>query len=598
MPPPANSSGHGDQTWDLFDKLCESEPAGQAAFLSDLAKAEPNRAKRLGDLLAGDRVNKEDGPLFRTQTAKHFPSAGPVSLGELLPPVDEAYDTKQILYLRLRLATGIGVLVLVCFLGKNLFDGHYKTAPGWLLYSHVASASVVCLVFLWLAGRRPRGETQLRRIEGIVLAAAVLFIAVYQLYLFTLCRPFLVPADRLSVMEEDYVDVVNEAAIFRWSFIIVGYGIFIPNKPWRFWAVSVGLALLPVGLTASFGLQTDARERVLDLMLEMAIWLAGAVGISFAGTRMIARYGRQIEEARRVGAYNLERHLKSGGMGHVFQATHCQMLQPTAIKFLTYAVPERFHDEAVRMARLRHPHIVQIYNCGEHRGTPYLVMELLRGRTLQELVGLTGPLPAGRVVYLLLQVCSALTYLHHFGYVHHDVKPSNLFVCEEYGGKADWVKLLDFGLTRPPSGPEVIEPARAGAFWGTPGYVPPDLMPPSLGPADARTDVFGLGVTAYFLLQGKAPFDRGTLLPTLFAVRNYDPPPPKGQDAEPIADVAAVVLRCLEKDPKRRYSSMSELEKDLQACQCAHVWDSARARQWWEKHRLDPSIATESVSRG
>jgi serine/threonine protein kinase len=396
----------------------------------------------------------------------------------------------------------------------------------------------------------------------------------------------------MSPLEDDFVDAVSEAGILRWFSLIVGYGIFIPNKPWRFWTVCLGLAVLPIGLTCSFGLLTGTWSDLLGSMLSMGILLAAAVGITFVGTRMIAR---QVEEARRVGAYTLERHLKSGGMGHVFQATHCQMLQPCAIKFLLKVHSDRIHDEAAKMARLRHPHIVQIYNCGEHRETPYLVMELLRGRTLQELVDLTGPLPAGRVVYLLIQVCSALAYLHHFGYVHHDVKPSNLIVCEEYGGEVDWVKLLDFGLTRPPTGTVDNGSVIASSFWGTPGYVPPDLMPPSCGPADARADVFGLGVTAYFLLRGKAPFNRGAPLPTLFAVRQFHSPPPGCMDGEQIADLDAVVLRCLEKDPKKRYPSMSELEADLRACQCARTWDSARAHQWWQKHPLNPSTATESV---
>jgi serine/threonine-protein kinase len=556
-----------------------------------LASAEPERAKRLGDLLAGDRLNQEDIPLFRTRAASPASGPEPLPFEVLLPPVGELTEGTLVLSRRIRAATGIGFFLLLCLLVKNLLEDHYATAPRWLLSSHLVSVSVLGLTFFWLAIRPPRAEPQLRRLEWVVLAGFVLFLAAYHLYLFSLCRPLLLSVAPRSPVEDEFVDTVNEAATFRWFMVIAGYGIFIPNRPWRFWAVSVGLALLPLGLTATFGLDAAPRNYVLASLIEMALWLTGAVAISFAGTRMIARYRRQVEEARRVGAYTVERHLKSGGMGHVFRATHSQMLQPCAIKFLTSAVPERFHDEAARMARLCHPHIVQIHNCGEQGGTPYLVMELLRGRTLQELVDLAGPLPGERVIHLLLQVCSALTYLHGFGFVHHDIKPSNLFVCEEYGGEADWVKLLDFGLTRPPTAAKETVPARAGAFWGTPGYVPPDLMPPLFGPADARADIFSVGASAYFMLEGKSPFDRGTPLATLFAVRNDHPPPPRGRNNEPVADLAAVVLRCLEKDPTGRYASIPELAMALRSCRCAHGWDSALARQWWGQHPLVPESA-------
>jgi serine/threonine-protein kinase len=208
------------------------------------------------------------------------------------------------------------------------------------------------------------------------------------------------------------------------------------------------------------------------------------------------------------------------------------------------------------------------------------VMEYLDGPTLEELVRRSGPLPPGRVVYLLRQVCGALMEAHAAGLVHRDVKPGNVIVAA-LGGQRDVAKLLDFGLVQDLSAEAADRLTRTGTVLGTPAYMSPEQAAGESA-LDARSDLYSLGAVAFFALDGQPPFQGKTLGQLLAAHRSE--PPPALTDLRPDvpADLAAVVARCLAKDPHDRFPSAADLDRTLAQCGCAADWSAERAAEWWQ----------------
>jgi serine/threonine-protein kinase len=166
----------------------------------------------------------------------------------------------------------------------------------------------------------------------------------------------------------------------------------------------------------------------------------------------------------------------------------------------------RFQNEVQATARLTHPNTVEIYDYGiTDNGTFFYVMEFLPGLSVQELVERSGPLPAGRVIHLLRQVCSALAEAHRAGLIHRDIKPGNIFAAER-GGIHDFAKLLDFGLVKSTGGSaDNIQHTRDGVVVGSPLYAAPEAALGE-GTVDERVDQYSLGATAYFMLTGRPVF--------------------------------------------------------------------------------------------
>jgi serine/threonine-protein kinase len=231
-------------------------------------------------------------------------------------------------------------------------------------------------------------------------------------------------------------------------------------------------------------------------------------------------------------------------------------------------------------ATLTHPNTIQIYDYGHAEdGTFYYAMEYLPGLSLEDLVARHGPLPPERAVHLLRQVCGALQEAHRIGLIHRDVKPSNVIACER-GGVYDVAKVVDFGLVLPQglSGDEKL--TQQGSITGTPTYMSPEQAA-GRDDLDGRTDVYSLGAVAYFLLSGRPPFVHDTPMRTL-AAHICEPVTPFEQIGALVpADLAAVVYRCLDKEPARRFADADELEQALAGCACADRWDRRRAAAWW-----------------
>ncbi len=269
---------------------------------------------------------------------------------------------------------------------------------------------------------------------------------------------------------------------------------------------------------------------------------------------------------QRVGNYVIERPLARGGMGSVFVAKHPQLGREVAVKFLSQqvsAAPEhaqRFLSEARITANLKHPHIVDILDFGELDGRLYYVMELLRGRSLRDEMRERGRFPLERAARYLTQVCSALEAAHGAGVVHRDLKPGNIFIVE---GEPAQLKLLDFGVAKLMSTP--VTRTRHGQVLGTPTHMAPEQ---ALGDVDRTTpqsDLYSLGVIAYELLTGEPLFRHESEL-MLLVMHVRDAARPIRELAPEIHErVAALVERCLAKDPSERPASARALAEELAA---------------------------------
>lgn len=264
-------------------------------------------------------------------------------------------------------------------------------------------------------------------------------------------------------------------------------------------------------------------------------------------------------------------------MGQVFEAEHRVLGRKVAIKLLTPALArdpafvDRLRLEAQALASVGHPNVVVVHDHAmTPAGVPFLVMELLEGRTLHAHLRERGTLPLGETVRILDQVCAGLTAIHAAGLTHRDLKPANIFLCEDRGDTL--VKLLDFGivkLTRRPENARVaplLFPTEAGHALGTPRCMAPEQV---LGTGcDARTDVYAAGVLLFLLVAGRDPFhDHRTDLDVLTAHVTLPPPALSKVASQPVsAALDAMVARALAKDPAARFASIADFRAALHAC--------------------------------
>jgi len=271
-----------------------------------------------------------------------------------------------------------------------------------------------------------------------------------------------------------------------------------------------------------------------------------------------------------AGKYQIDDLVAVGGMGMVVRATHLSLGHQVAIKVLLpeeasdsqQAVP-RFLREARAAAGIHGDHVVRIYDVDTlESGLPYMVMELLSGLDLRRVVKTQGPLSVEQVVEFVLQAADAIGQAHDLGIVHRDLKPSNLFLTSRSDGKP-LVKVLDFGISkasRDPLQEGTLTTTRA--MMGSPMYMSPEQVRDAKS-VDGRSDIWSLGVIMHELLTGRPAF-RGDSLPAICASIAADPPAPlreKRPDVPP--ELEAIVIRCLEKDPARRFSTVAELRQAL-----------------------------------
>ncbi|WP_394827141.1 serine/threonine-protein kinase [Pendulispora albinea] len=271
------------------------------------------------------------------------------------------------------------------------------------------------------------------------------------------------------------------------------------------------------------------------------------------------------------GKYRVERVLGMGGMGIIAAATHVQLEQSVALKFVlphvneSESFRERFLREARATVRLKSEHVARVHDVGTTAdGVPFLVMELLEGIDLSKLVHERGPLPVADAVEYVLQACDAIIEAHRLGIVHRDLKPANLFVTRRPNGMP-LVKVLDFGISKfvGPSAIDTPSLTQSSTVLGSPLYMAPEQLR-SARAVDTRTDIWSIGVICYELLTGHVPFTGDTMTELCLKVVG-DPvvPPDHTRDDLP-PGLVAVVMRCLEKDPNRRFPNVAALAAALE----------------------------------
>ena len=215
-------------------------------------------------------------------------------------------------------------------------------------------------------------------------------------------------------------------------------------------------------------------------------------------------------------------------------------------------------------------------------------MELLEGYDLDRLVGQFGPLPAERVVHMLIQICQSLGEAHDVGLIHRDIKPANVYTCR-FGRTSDWIKVLDFGLVKRFGDDAGVDQklTSENVVGGTPGYIAPEQV---LGrPVDGRADLYALGCVAYWLLTGEQVFTGRTPMETMMRHVNDAPVPPSQRTELPIPEqLEKVVLACLAKDPLDRPQTADELAVLLSSISLEQPWTPERSLAWWDAHRPQP----------
>ena len=381
------------------------------------------------------------------------------------------------------------------------------------------------------------------------------------------------------------VAIAVYAGLLACANTVVARAIAVPSTARRtLWVSLVAmLPLVPATAVASGG--------ALGAMINVANWCGVSIAIATVGSQVIFGLRTEAARVRRLGQYTLDERIGAGGMGVVYKASHAMLRRPTAIKLLP---PERagaanlarFEREVQMTAQLSHPNTVAIYDYGRTpEGVFYYAMEYLDGINLEDLVRRDGPLPAGRVVAILDQVCGALTEAHGRGLVHRDIKPANIILTER-GGEPDVAKVVDFGLVKPLSQDAAELTVTAGnVLTGTPLYMSPELMSaPEAG--DARSDLYALGAVGYFLLTGHAVFEGVSVVEIIGHHLHTEPVPPSHRASNPIpGDLESLILRCLRKKAEERPQDARTLREELRRATAAPRWTADDAAAWWRSFR-------------
>ncbi|HEV3006131.1 MAG TPA: serine/threonine-protein kinase, partial [Pirellulales bacterium] len=264
---------------------------------------------------------------------------------------------------------------------------------------------------------------------------------------------------------------------------------------------------------------------------------------------------------KRFGDYELLEEIARGGMGVVYKARQIRLDRVVALKLIlsgkhaSAGEIERFYLEAKAAANLRHERIVAIHEVGECEGQHYFSMDYIAGLSLAQMAR-AGPIAAEKAARYLSLVADAIEYAHRQGTLHRDLKPSNVLIDE-----ADQPRVTDFGLAKRVD--EISSLTVTGEAMGTPGYMPPEQVTAGRAPLGPAADVYSLGATLYELLTGRPPFQAPTTFDTLLAVCENDPVPPRLLNAQVPRDLETICLKCLQKDPRRRYASAGALADDL-----------------------------------
>ena len=322
--------------------------------------------------------------------------------------------------------------------------------------------------------------------------------------------------------------------------------------------------------------------------------------LSMLPATIIRRLGREVQEARDMGAYRMGKLIGKGGMGEVYRASHRLLARPAAVKVIgvsdmseldvesrTRAL-ERFRREAAVAAALTSPHTINLFDFGvTEQGTYYYVMELLQGMDLQAMVDRHGPIPPARALHFLRQATISLAEAHQFGIVHRDIKPSNIY-ASRLGLEVDFVKVLDFGVVKVESkkmDEASLKLSREDVPIGTPAYMAPEGVDggAALTPA---SDIYSLGCVAFFILTGDMVFRATSVLQMAIKHMEEAPRAPSAVQATNAIppELDELVLRCLSKRPEDRPADALALLALITPIARSLPWNPDEASEWWDAH--------------
>ncbi|MFI5461465.1 MAG: protein kinase [Isosphaerales bacterium] len=293
------------------------------------------------------------------------------------------------------------------------------------------------------------------------------------------------------------------------------------------------------------------------------------------------------------------REIARGGMGVVFRARQVSLNRTVALKMILAGQlanetdVKRFYTEAEAAANLDHPGIVPIFEVGQHEGQHYFSMGFVEGQSLSQRLA-EGPLPAREAAELIRRVSESIEYAHQHGVIHRDLKPANILLDPEGNPR-----VTDFGLAKKVQGDSGL--TGSGQIMGTPSYMPPEQAGGKRGEVGPAADVYALGATLYALVTGRPPFQAATPMDTVIQVISDEPVPPRRLNATVPRDLETICLKCLEKDPRRRYGSARALAEELnrflsgEPIVARPVGPAERAVKWVRRRPVIASLAAGVV---
>jgi serine/threonine protein kinase/WD40 repeat protein/tetratricopeptide (TPR) repeat protein len=343
----------------------------------------------------------------------------------------------------------------------------------------------------------------------------------------------------------------------------------------------------------------DRLRQLLPAMEAVAGWAERTT--SFSGeTRTAADVPQLGDAVQYFGDYVLLEEIARGGMGVVYKARQTTLNRVVALKMIltgelaSEREVERFHAEAQAAARLDHPGIVPIFEVGQHQGRHYFSMGYVEGASLAERIK-DGPLNPREAAELIRKVTQAVAYAHEQGVVHRDLKPANVLL-----DRGNEPRVTDFGLAKQVRGDSNL--TATGQILGTPAFMPPEQAGGAVERIDQRSDVYSLGAMLYCLVTGRPPFQAASPVDTLLQVLSAEAVAPRTLNPAVPADLETICLKCLEKDPKRRYQSATEVGDELgrflenRPIQARPVGQVERAWRWCKRNRTVAALTAAVAS--
>ncbi|WP_425613563.1 serine/threonine-protein kinase [Anatilimnocola sp. NA78] len=567
-----------EQLMTIFSAALDCETnAARAAYLDNACGASPDLRQRVEALL---RAHNRSVDFLKEPATEQAVTAAfkPASLPGGINSSGRAFqeELRQLLRSRLILAhllllSFVVLMQLLSFaspFGDNV-PSHRPDNGVWWRFAPPFVVALIGVLALW----RWDGMSlrSLRVWEIICFASQAMF------YGYDRFERLAYPDSIVEVSPITAIGFQGLATLQGFSILILAYGVLIPNTRRRSLIVVVAFAVIAIAALLSAVVINPMLLRdghVLPLVVQEALTLMFPSAIAvFAATRASALQKRAFDaerRAERMGQYTLKRKLGEGGMGEVWLAEHELLKRPCAVKFIRRELAadpsnaSRFTREVQAVTGLSHVNTVRVYDYGQaDDGSFYFVMEYLDGPTLEELVKASGPVPARRAVHLLRQICGALAEAHAAGLVHRDLKPSNVIVTT-LGGQPDVTKLLDFGLVHDSSDNDQ-RLTRMGMVLGTPAYMCPEQAAGDSA-IDARGDIYSFGALAFFTLTGRPPFQAKTTGQLLAAHLSQPPPFLTEFCHKAPGGLAALIARCLSKEPADRFQSTVDVIHALDEC--------------------------------